>query len=77
MTGREELDLQVTCQQVLADLGNPAGASIESACKEFVTTDRGFHIDYWHLVVVVPGVPVLHVQHQSTTLRPCYSMVPA
>jgi hypothetical protein len=70
MTGREELDLQVMCQQVLAGLGNPAGSYVESACKEFVTTDRGFHIDYWHLVVVVPGAPVMHVQHPAKNI-PC------
>ena len=32
MTGREQLDAQVVCQKMLADLGNPAGASVESAC---------------------------------------------
>lgn len=70
MTGREELDVQVVCQNVLADLGNPAGASVESVSKEFVTTAQGFHIDYWHLVVVVPGLPVMHVQHPAENI-PC------
>ncbi len=70
MTGREQLDLQVVCAKVLTDLGNPAGVYVEVGSKEFVMTDRGFHIDYWWLVVVVPGLPVLHVQHPAEDI-PC------
>jgi hypothetical protein len=79
MTGREQLDLQIVCTKVLADLGNPAGASIESAHKEFVMTDRGFHIDYWRLVVVVPACPVMYVQHPAEDIpcEACGTLYPA
>lgn len=70
MTGGEQLDRQAICQQVLVDLGAPVGACIESVTKEYVTNDCGWHLDYWHLVVLVPGFPALHVQYSAEDI-PC------